>query len=337
VWVKPATRARVAPHVPYERSDDFSASKLQPVWQWNHVPVNGKWSLTERHGFLRLHTMPAREFLAARNTLTQRAIGPRSTATIVLHTKGLQVDDVAGFALLTRPYGWIGVERKAAGFFVTRFDEQRGTELNVSVSVPLGAERVWLRADCDFLTEKQRFSYSTDGTRFAPLGDDFVTAFQLITFQGVRYSLFAFNRAGGEGGFADFDSMLVHEPDPRGLKPIPYGRRIVLASTLAGVPAHVLTVPVRVIDRRLGRVSLQQGGEMLTVRDDGGVSFAAESSDPSQVFQWMETPSGEIALMSLQTHRYLRVSSNAGALTADSPGPTPDGQDGTRFVWSSAH
>jgi len=49
----------------------------------------------------------------------------------------------------------------------------------------------------------------------------------------------------------------------------------------------------------------------------------------------METLTGEIVLMSLQTHRYLRVSSTAGSLTADSPGPTPDGQDGTRFTWNS--
>jgi hypothetical protein len=228
------------------------------------------------------------------------------------------------------------VERKGDGYFVTRFDEQLGKELNVSVSVPLGAERVWLRAECDFLTEKQRFSYSTDGTKFEPLGGEFVTAFQLITFQGVRYSLFAFNRAGGEGGFADFDSILVQEPEPRGMKPIPYGRRIAFLSTLARGPAHLLTTPVLVVDRRLGRVSLERGGERLTVHDDGGVSFAAKSSSPNQVFQWMETLSGEIVLMSLKTHRYLRVSSPGGSLSADSPGPTPDGEDGTRFTWNPA-
>ena len=308
VWVKPATRTRASPHAPYQRSDDFSARELQPVWQWNHVPVKRKWSLTERPGYLRLHAMPAPHFLAARNTLTQRAIGPRSTATVVLHPKGLKAGDVAGFALLNRPYGWIGVERRGEALFVTRFDEQQGSVPHVRVSVPLGVERVWLRAECDFLSEKQKFSYSTDGTSFEPLGGDFVTAFQLITFQGVRYSLFAFNSAGDDGGFADFDSIQIHEPDPRGLKPIPYGKHIVFASTLDGEPAHLLSAPIRVV-------------------------FASKSaSDPGQVFQWMETLTGEIVLMSLQTHRYLRVSPPAGALVADSPGPTPDGKDGTRFT-----
>jgi xylan 1,4-beta-xylosidase len=337
VWVKPATRTRVSPHAPYQRSDNFSVRELQPVWQWNHVPVKGKWSLTERPGFLRLRTMSAPHFLAARNTLTQRAIGPRSTATVVLHTKGLQAGDVAGLALLSRPYAWIAVERKGKTFSVTRFDEQQGRQTPVTVSVPLAAERVWLRTECDFLSERQTFSYSTDGATFEPLGGDFVTAFQLITFQGVRYALFAFNSAGGDGGFADFDSMQIHEPDPRGLKPIPYGSRIVFVSTLEGEPAHLLAAPIRLIDRGLGRVSLERTGEVLTVQPDGRVAFAAKSSSsPGQVFQWMETLSGEVVLMSLRTHRYLRVSSAAGLLLADSPGPTPDGKDGTRFWWRAS-
>ena len=89
---------------------------------------------------------------------------------------------------------------------------------------------------------EQESAFTAAADIFEPLGGDFVTAFQLITFQGVRYSLFAFNSAGDDGGFADFDSIQIHEPDPRGLKPIPYGKHIVLASTLDGEPAHLLTV-----------------------------------------------------------------------------------------------
>lgn len=342
VWVKPATRASVAPHALYQRSDDFSAHKLQPIWQWNHVPAEGKWSLAQRPGFLRLHSMPALHFLAARNTLTQRAIGPQSTATVLLDTQGLKVGDVAGFALLTRPYGWIGVERKADGLYISRFDEQLGKQINVLLSIPVNARRVWLRADCDFLTEKQKFSYSTDGTTFKVLGDDFITAFQLITFQGVRYALFASNTAGGDAGFADFDSISIRESDSRGVKPIPYGKQIALRSVVEGTPPSLLSSPFLVVDRGLGRVSLKQGDDVLTVQDSGRVALAPgsqspESQNPSQAFQWMETPTGEIILMSLKTHRYLRVDQGAGWLVADSPGPTPDGKDATRFTWRLAN
>lgn len=332
VWVKPATRVNAAPHAPYQRSDDFSAHSLQPVWQWNHVPVDGKWSLAERSGFLRLHSLPAPNFLAARNTLTQRAIGPKSTATVLLDTQGLKAGDVAGFALLTRPYGWIGVAHHPEGLFVSRFDEQRGKQLNVSLGIPVNASRVWLRADCDFLTEQHRFAYSTDGRTFHPLGDDFITAFQLKTFQGVRYALFAFNTAGVEGGFADFDSVNIRESHPRGLQAIPYGRQIILRPSIEGSPPSLLSAPFFVVDRGTGRVSLKREDNLLTVQKDARVVLAPESSSPNQVFQWMETLTGEIILMSLETHRYLRIDESTGALLADSPGPTPDGRDGTRFL-----
>ena len=76
IWVKPNTGATDSPHAPYRRDDNFSGPALEHVWQWNHVPVDGKWSLTEPTGFLRLHSLPAENLWAARNTLTQRAVGP---------------------------------------------------------------------------------------------------------------------------------------------------------------------------------------------------------------------------------------------------------------------
>jgi beta-xylosidase len=86
------------------RSDDFAADRLQPVWQWNHVPVDDRWSLRERLGFLRLHALPASDLWHARNTLGQRAIGPRSRVTVTVDASGLNPGDVAGLALFNRPY-----------------------------------------------------------------------------------------------------------------------------------------------------------------------------------------------------------------------------------------
>ena len=331
-WVKPKTQTNTAPHAPYKRSDDFSAKQLQPVWQWNHVPVPNKWSLTERPGFLRLHSMAASDFLAARNTLTQRAIGPQSSATVLLETDGLKPGDVAGFALLTRPYGWIGVERKGEALYVTRFDEQLGTKLNEMQSVLVHAKRIWLRAECDFFSEKQRLSYSTDGVEFKPMGEEFITSYQLITFQGVRYSLFAFNAAGREGGYADFDFMNVHEPHPRGRQPIPFGREATFRPLAPGTVPAMIDAPFTIVDRGLGRVSLQRGDRVLTVREQGEVELAPASDTAGQVFQWIDTLTNEITLLSLQTHRYLRVDASKSTLMADSPGPVPDGKDGTRFT-----
>jgi hypothetical protein len=52
-WWGLSMRDANAVHMPYERHDDFSGPAMKPVWQWNHAPVDGKWSLPERRGLMR--------------------------------------------------------------------------------------------------------------------------------------------------------------------------------------------------------------------------------------------------------------------------------------------
>lgn len=338
-WVKPKTAAPQPVSVPYRRSDDFSAAQLQPLWQWNHVPVDGKWSLSERPGFLRLHALPATTFYDARDTLTQRAIGPMSTPTVVLDASNLKPGDTAGLGLLNLPYATLGVEKSAGGLDVVFFDQR----LDKTARVKMTGTRIWLRADCDFLTEKARFSYSFDGVTFSPIGDAVALLYQTYTFQGVRYGLFSYNTTGAEGGFADFDSIDVYQPHTHGLmRPIPYGRSIQLTSfhgttgLAAGPSGLASAVPARfeVVDRRLGRVALRSDGRYVTVGADGAVTLVSGQSGPAQNFQWIETPTGELVLMSLATNRFLRIDPQTGDIRADSPGPMPDNSDGARFIWS---
>jgi xylan 1,4-beta-xylosidase len=336
-WVKPASKTAQAPHAPYERSDDFSGSSLKAIWQWNHVPVDGQWSLTARPGYLRLNTLPSDNFWQARNTLTQRAVGPQSQPTVVLDGSGLKEGDVAGLALLNRPYTWIGVEKTAKGLSVTQFDQTSGKTLRA----PLKGTRVWLRADADFLTEKAQLSWSNDGKIFTPMGPEFTMAFQLKTFQGVRYSLFAYNASGVTGGHADFDAIDVHEPHPKGLmRPVPVGQTITLtsygASTgLSAEGGRGKPASFRVEDMGLGRVALKIGDRYVSVGADATVGLSAGKPGVAQSFQWIETPYGELVLMSLVTNRFLRIDPATGVVTADSPGPQSDGKDGVRFVWTS--
>jgi len=84
----------------------------------------------------------------------------------------------------------------------------------------------------------------------------------------------------------------------------------------------------------LGRVALRSGRRYVTVDGDGAVTLVAGRSGREQDFQWIETPTGELVLMSLATDRYLRIDPQTGEIRADSPGPMPDDSDGTRFIWS---
>ncbi|MCW5966242.1 MAG: family 43 glycosylhydrolase [Bryobacterales bacterium] len=327
-WVKPDTGSTSPPRAPYERSDSFSSVQLGNVWQWNHVPVDGKWSLTERRGFLRLHALPATDVWSARNTLTQRAIGPRSTVTVAMDAARLEAGDVAGLALFNRPYAWLGVERDTEGLALVQFDEVTGN----TVRAPLRRNRVWLRAECDFVRNEAVFRYSTDGKRYTPIGGRHKMAYGLITFQGVRYSLFAYNRAAtGEGGAADFDSIEVVE-EPK--HPIPYGKR---GSFLAEHNNSAVLVGgesvYTLIDQRLGRVALKSGTRFVSVDEQGATSLREGKPGEAETFQWMEAFDGGLLLMSLRTNRFLRIDPASGKVIADSTGPLPNRLDGVRFQW----
>ncbi len=178
VWVKPETGNSQRPKPLFERSDNFFSRELKPIWQWNHHPNESKWSLSERAGFLRLHSLPAENFWWAKNTLTQRAVGPESTVTAELETNGMKVGDVAGLALLNLPYAWVGVKRSETGLEIQQYDQLA----DKTQSKPVQAERLWFRAHCNFDIDKANFSFSTDGKTFTVIGDEFNLIFQLKTF-----------------------------------------------------------------------------------------------------------------------------------------------------------
>jgi len=352
-WVKPAVTAKVEPTATYQRNDDFSGAKLLPVWQWNHVPVTTKWSLTEKPGTLRLHTLPAEHFLVAKNTLTQRVIGPESSATVVLDGTGLQPGDIAGLGLLNMPCGWIGIARTESGF-VLRFYNQLTNE---TIDHPLSSARVSLRATGDYDADLARLSYSVDGVNFTPVGAEIRLPFQLKTFQGVRYALFAFNSAGHEGGFAEFDTFRVVEPLADRSKNLPLGKIVALTNLGNGSSvwanqngmlhsqnsdakgAKSPAAHFRVLDRGRGRVALEalDGSGFVTVVGiglSGDVRLLKKETDGS-LFQWQDMLRNQCMLLSLKTHRYVGIDPLTGEpYSAESPGARPDRKDGSVFVWA---
>jgi xylan 1,4-beta-xylosidase len=348
IWVKPNTGHVDPVSSPYERNDDFSGPKLQMVWQWNHVPDDSKWSLSERAGYLRLHSLPASDFWWARNSLTQRSIGPESTATTELDGAGLRPGDVAGLALLNSPYAWIGLMRDDNGFAIAEYDHSTGKTVREPVSSP----HLWLRVHCNFDTEIAQFSYSSNGKDFQPLGPDFITVFQLRTFQGVRYALFHYNTGGAPGGQADFHFFHVEEPRPRGLtKPIPVSQSIALTDLGSGNALAVAdgklqavsgagrATAFRVVDRGKGRIALQtKDGKYVSVGGEGKsgeVTVKSGKPGDAETFQWVDLQRGDTLFLSLATHRYLVAPKDPGPVGADHPGPEPDRKDGSCFAWKA--
>ena len=64
------------------------------------------------------------------------------------------------------------------------------------------------------------------------------------------------------------------------------------------------------------------------------MSLMAGRPGTAQNFQWIETPTGELVLMSLATNRFLHIDPQTRDVRADSRGPMPDDSDGARFIWS---
>jgi beta-xylosidase len=352
-WVKPNTGHTQAPSPPFVRSDSFDAPKLNPVWQWNHVPDDAKWSLTERLGVLRLHSLPAADFWTARNSLTQRPPGPECVATVELDASGLSVGDTAGLALLNSPYAWIGVAKGDDSVTLQTYDQ---TDRRTTKAA-FNSTRLWLRAACNFDTEKAVFSWSADGREFSPLGEPFTMVFQLTTFQGVRLALFNYSTTGKPGGHADFDNFTLDEPRAAGVeRSIPLGKTITLTSDADGsllaasardaslvnvAPdspiASTPAVRFHVLDLGKGRVALRASDGRLVSAAESGVALkdqAAAAPGEAESFQWVNLMRGDTMLMSLANHRYLSTQPNSpGPVPASATGPRPDRKDGACFQW----
>jgi len=368
-WVKPNTGVTQDPKPAFVHDDNFDSGKLNPLWQWNHVPDDTKWSIAEKPGVLRLHSLPAGDFYAARNSICQRPPGPESIMTVELDTSGLVAGDTAGLALLSSPYAWIGVVKSPESATLQMLDSSgsigRGGALAGPANPPtLGPadppKRLWLRVHCNFDNDQAIFSWSADGKTFTPLGKPFIMTFQLRTFQGVRPALFNFNTSGQPGGYADFDNYAVVEPRARGLeREIPMGKTITLTSgadgsvVVADTQNHALVnvaadaadainpgAKFEVVDLGLGRVALKAGnGRFVSAGADRVVLKDLAGAKPSDAesFQWVNLMRGDTLLMSLVNHRYLATQPNSpGPVTITATGPTAARNGGECFRWKAA-
>ncbi|QUL57186.1 family 43 glycosylhydrolase [Paenibacillus tritici] len=185
-----------------------SGGGLAKVWQWNHNPDNTKWSLAQRPGFMRLTTgKVSTSILDARNTLTQRTFGPKSTGVTALETGGMKDGDYAGLAAFQAKYGFVGVKKSGNSKSIVMVNAGSGSMTEVA-NVPLSQNRVYLKVVCDFTnqTDKAYFYYSLDGSSWTAAGNTLQMSYTLPHFMGYRFALFNYATKAA-GGYADFDYL----------------------------------------------------------------------------------------------------------------------------------
>jgi beta-xylosidase len=341
-WVKPDMGKPAEPITPaMPRSDSFDSPKLNIQWGWNHVPDNSKWSLTENPGKLRLHSLPADNFWHAKNTLTQKAVGPDSYASIAIDASAMQDGDIAGLALLTSPYAWLGIEKIGDSYQLTMYRQaEQPRRPNVvkaedsQYTVKLHSPHIRLRVHTDFVADVTRFSYSADNGAYCPIGETVPVHFTMTTFQGIRYALFHFNSKNTGGGYADFDNFTVDETYPHGFRPIPYAKTVLFRNKAENASLlSIQRMDAFVVDNQpLGRVMLRANdGSFVSVDSSGKVTLKKGKPAVPETFQWIELDDGSVALLSLATNRYLTASK--GNIHAQTDIPAPDRKDGASFEW----
>ena len=183
-WTKP-TIGDPHPIRHPERSDDFAAAELAPIWQWNHNPVDAAWSLIERPGWLRLKALPAANLAAARNTLTQKLWAEAGAIDVMFDLRAMADGQRAGFAFMSGSvFDWVGVTQTGR---TRRIAWTRGEGPEWS-----GGD-LWLRGT--YTGGVARLLYSSDGKTYTDTGA--AVALKFGQWKGARLAVYCFGPNGG--------------------------------------------------------------------------------------------------------------------------------------------
>ncbi len=198
------------------RSDDFDSPSLGLHWQWNHNPVDGAWSLTERQGALRLKTSRVVPNLyLAPNTITQRMEGPQCSGVVELDLSHLRDGDCAGLSAFNGQSGVLTVRKNGRRMELSMSEQEvqlgnrdkhvQKVDENVVETVTLKQPKIWLRVDADFMprTDMAVFSYSLDGQTWTQIGTPYKMRFDYRKlFMGSKFAIFCYATK-QTGGYLD--------------------------------------------------------------------------------------------------------------------------------------
>ena len=352
-WFKPNDAVKT-PIATYDRCDDFSGKTFKPVWQWSHNPNDKMWSLNkERKGWLRLHAMPAKQLLWAKNSLTQRAMGPVSYTSVKLDASRLKIGDETGLGAINMPYASLGVVKTDKGLALRCYDQNTNKEVIKS----LDKKVVWLRLWGDYDKSQLQYAYSLDGKNWENIGEQILSPYQLKTFQGVRVALYAFNKNEQNGGVADFDDFMVEEPMADRTANLPIGKIVrffnLADGNLMNATKHGLMhdswnkkdmsqqVQFFVEDRGQGKVALKcADGRYVYIAGAGLSGDVRLTTDATQAeeFVWQDMLYNRCMLLSMKTQRYVGKHALDGSpYSADFQGADAGMKNGCVFTWEEVY
>ncbi|KAI4627908.1 hypothetical protein J4E80_002043 [Alternaria sp. BMP 0032] len=224
----PVTTAKTVP--PPTGLDKFTGTALSAEWEFNHNPDTSKWSLVGGAGGIKLQTASVtNDLYAARNTLTHRILGPKSSGTFKIDISKMATGDRAGAVLFRDTGAYIGIHKEGSAAKLVmvnglelnadRTTKSTGTVAATGPSLAAGTTDLWFRVQSDITpafsntnaVRQTTFWYSTDGTKFVQLGPAYNMANTWQFFTGYRFGVFNFatSKLGGEVLVKNFELKLV--------------------------------------------------------------------------------------------------------------------------------
>jgi beta-xylosidase len=193
---------------------------LKKVWQWNHVPNEAFWSVTEKQGVYRIRSGKlCNNVVSAVNTLTQRMMLPSCEASVVVDASALKNGDYAGICALQGNYGLIAVTKKQDKYYLVMLaketgsnhfmgkplDQEYGSEY---ARIPIESTEVALKIYANFEDKMDQVEfYYQKNNEWKRLGITHQLYFHLDHFVGCRFGLFLFSTQ-NTAGIADFKDFV---------------------------------------------------------------------------------------------------------------------------------
>lgn len=192
---------------------------LKDFWQWNHIPEEALWSVTEKSGAYRIYSGKiCSNINHAVNTLTQRSMGPSSEAIVTLDGSGLKDGDYAGLGFLISTYGFIALTKENGKNYLVmcgRKGEDKSIMGNLVDNlpaieyekIPVNENKITLKAYGNFVdgVDECEF-YHLKGENWQKLGVTHNLVWKMDQFVGCRFGLFMYSTKdiGGSAEFSKF-------------------------------------------------------------------------------------------------------------------------------------
>jgi beta-xylosidase len=210
--------------------DIFAGPALSDQWEWNHNPDMSKWGLVGGSGGLLLQAATVTtDLFSARNTLTHRILGPKSSGTFKLDISKMATGDRAGAVLFRDTSAYIGIHKDNSTTSLVMVNNlnlnsdwttnSTGTVAATGPVLTANTTNLYLRIESEITpafsntnaVRETTFWYSMDGGEFKQLGPAFNMSNTWQFFTGYRFGVFNFatKELGGELLVKSFEIELV--------------------------------------------------------------------------------------------------------------------------------